>query len=61
MSPWNSDSPNDSADHSSESTLRLPGLRAWVCSGLTLSGASLFLLKGGGWRRRTGQKDAKKN
>jgi NtrC-family two-component system sensor histidine kinase KinB len=31
----------------SQSTLRLPGLKAWACSGLTLSGVS--------WRRRTGQ------
>src|SRR4030043_1016517 len=29
----------------STSTLRLPGLRAWACSGLTLSGASLPRLK----------------
>jgi uncharacterized protein (DUF433 family) len=28
-----------------KSTLRLPGLKAWACSGLTLSGASLPRLK----------------
>jgi len=28
------------------STLRLPGLEAWVCSGLTLSGDSLALPNG---------------
>jgi hypothetical protein len=32
-------------------TLRLPGQKTWVCSGLTLSGASLSRVKGG-WRRR---------
>jgi hypothetical protein len=30
-----------------KSTLRLPGINAWACSGLTLSGASYPALKGG--------------
>jgi hypothetical protein len=42
------------------STLRLPGLKAWACSGLTLSGASLpRVLNGGAWCRRMGQDNSK--
>jgi hypothetical protein len=46
-----------------DSTLRLSGLKAWACSGLTLSGASLPRLEKRAsrlsspksWRRRMGQ------
>ncbi len=50
------------------STLRLPGLKAWACSELTLHFGKISVLslsmeaallnpalKGGAWRRRTGQ------
>ncbi|OGP95950.1 MAG: hypothetical protein A2157_07255 [Deltaproteobacteria bacterium RBG_16_47_11] len=35
-------------------TLRLPGLKARACSGLTLSGLSLNCLQGEAWRCRMG-------
>jgi len=37
------------------STLRLPGINAGACSGLTLSGVFHTVLKDGAWRRRMGQ------
>jgi hypothetical protein len=37
------------------STLRLSSINAEACSGLTLSGDFPPALKGGTWRRRTGQ------
>jgi hypothetical protein len=37
------------------STLRLPVLKAWACTGLTMNGALYPASKGGAWRRRMGQ------